>query len=46
MEPCPRAPRSDLAWLVTQVATGLTAGMLPLLCLGNLLLVLCITVGW
>lgn len=42
----PRALRRDLGWLVAQVATGLPAGLLALLCLGNLLLVLCIIVAW
>jgi signal transduction histidine kinase len=46
VEPRPRALRRDLAWLVTQVATGLPAGTLALLCLGNLLLTLVVTVGW
>ncbi|MEW2485413.1 histidine kinase [Streptomyces sp. NPDC048411] len=46
VEPRPRALRRDLAWLVTQVATGLPAGTLALLCLGNLLLSLVVTVGW
>ncbi|MFE2853687.1 histidine kinase [Streptomyces lavendulae] len=46
VEPRPRAPRRDLGWLAIQVATGLSAGMLALLCLGNLLLVLAITFGW
>ncbi|MFB0627817.1 sensor histidine kinase [Streptomyces sp. AB3(2024)] len=46
VEPRPRAFRRDLAWLVTQVATGLPAGALALLCLGNLLLTLVVTVGW
>ncbi|MDV5147326.1 sensor histidine kinase [Streptomyces sp. SBC-4] len=46
VEPRPRSPRRDLGWLATQVATGLPAGVLALLCLGNLLLVLVITVGW
>ncbi|MFF8430498.1 sensor histidine kinase [Streptomyces sp. NPDC016566] len=46
VEPRPRALRRDLAWLVAQVATGLPAGTLALLCLGNLLLTLVVTVGW
>jgi signal transduction histidine kinase len=46
VQPRPRAPRRDLAWLVTQVATGLPAGTFALLCLGNLLLTLVDTVGW
>ncbi|MFI6062068.1 sensor histidine kinase [Streptomyces sp. NPDC051286] len=46
VEPRPRALRRDLAWLVTQVAIGLPAGTLALLCLGNLLLTLVVTVGW
>ncbi|WP_329622074.1 sensor histidine kinase [Streptomyces sp. NBC_01255] len=46
VEPRPRSPRRDLGWLATQLATGLPAGVLALLCLGNLLLVLGITVGW
>ncbi|MGW2490853.1 sensor histidine kinase [Streptomyces sp. NPDC001606] len=46
VEPRPRALRRDLAWLVTQVATGLPAGLFALLCLGNLLLTLVVTVGW
>ncbi|MFH8517809.1 sensor histidine kinase [Streptomyces gelaticus] len=46
VEPRPRALRRDLAWLVTQVATGLPAGALALLCLGNLLLTVVVTVGW
>ncbi|MGV4986761.1 sensor histidine kinase [Streptomyces sp. NRAIS4] len=46
VQPRPRALRRDLAWLVTQVATGLPAGILALLCLGNLLLTLVVTVGW
>ncbi|MFB6614977.1 hypothetical protein ACFCV9_12300 [Streptomyces sp. NPDC056367] len=45
-EPRTRALRHDLAWLVTHVATGLPAGALALLCLGNLLLTLAVTVGW
>ncbi|MFB7187496.1 sensor histidine kinase [Streptomyces sp. NPDC056230] len=44
--PRPRALRRDLVWLVTQVAIGLPAGILALLCLGNLLLTLVVTVGW
>ncbi|MFJ9678327.1 sensor histidine kinase [Streptomyces sp. NPDC101194] len=44
--PRPRALRRDLVWLVTQVATGLPVGILALLCLGNQLLILVITVGW
>lgn len=44
--PRPRAPRRDLAWLATQVAVGLPAGALALLCLSNLLLTLVVTVGW
>lgn len=46
VEPRPRALRRDLAWLAAQVATGLPAGTLALLCLGNLLLTLVVTVGW
>ncbi|MGW3494146.1 sensor histidine kinase [Streptomyces sp. NPDC001020] len=46
VEPSPRARRRDLAWLATQVATGLPAGAFTLLCLGNLLLTLVVTVGW
>ncbi|WP_241776074.1 sensor histidine kinase [Streptomyces exfoliatus] len=46
VQPRPRALRRDLGWLVTQVATGLPAGLLALLCLGNLLLILGITVAW
>ncbi|MFE1904271.1 sensor histidine kinase [Streptomyces gardneri] len=46
VEPRPPALRRDLAWLVTQVATGLPAGLFALLCLGNLLLILGITVAW
>ncbi|MFJ8160009.1 sensor histidine kinase [Streptomyces sp. NPDC096136] len=46
VEPRRRTLRRDLAWLVTQVATGLPAGTLALLCLGNLLLTLVVTVGW
>ena len=46
VEPRPRSPRRDLGWLVTQVAIGLPAGMFALLCLGNLLLILGITVAW
>ncbi|MFC9926379.1 sensor histidine kinase [Streptomyces sp. NPDC127190] len=46
VEPRPRALRRDLAWLVTQVATGLPAGLLALLCLGNLLLTVVVTVAW
>ncbi|MEV5972227.1 histidine kinase [Streptomyces sp. NPDC051921] len=46
VEPRPRALRRDLTWLVTQVAIGLPAGALALLCLGNLLLTLVVTVGW
>ncbi|GAA3477011.1 sensor histidine kinase [Streptomyces yanii] len=46
VEPRPYALRRDLAWLVTQVATGLPAGTFALLCLGNLLLTLVVTVGW
>ncbi|MFB7592062.1 sensor histidine kinase [Streptomyces sp. NPDC056169] len=46
VEPRPRSVRRDLGWLVTQVATGMPAGLFALLCLGNLLLVLGITVGW
>lgn len=46
VEPRPRALRRDLAWLIAQVATGLPAGVLALLCLGNLLLTLVVTVGW
>ncbi|MFI8828776.1 sensor histidine kinase [Streptomyces sp. NPDC053431] len=46
VEPRPRALRRELAWLVTQVATGLPAGTIALLCLGNLLLTLVVAVGW
>ncbi|MFI9296675.1 sensor histidine kinase [Streptomyces gardneri] len=46
VDPRPLALRRDLAWLVTQVATGLPAGLFALLCLGNLLLILGITVAW
>ncbi|MET8572540.1 sensor histidine kinase [Streptomyces sp. NPDC004783] len=46
VEPRPRAARRDLAWLVTQVATGLPAGTFALLCLGNLLLTLVVTAAW
>ncbi|MFC9705242.1 sensor histidine kinase [Streptomyces sp. NPDC056943] len=46
VQPRPRALRRDLGWLVTHVATGLPAGLLALLCLGNLLLILGITVAW
>ncbi|MFF0426776.1 histidine kinase [Streptomyces sp. NPDC004520] len=46
VEPRPRASRRDLAWLVTQVVFGLPAGAFALLCLGNLLLTLVVTVGW
>ncbi|WP_329375833.1 histidine kinase [Streptomyces sp. NBC_01351] len=46
VEPRPRSLRRDFGWLVTQVATGMPAGVLALLCLGNLLLILGITVGW
>ncbi|MFH8620959.1 sensor histidine kinase [Streptomyces vietnamensis] len=46
VEPRPRAVRRDLAWLAVQVATGLPAGAVALLCLGNLLLTLVVTVGW
>lgn len=46
VEPRARALRRDLAWLVTQVATGLPAGAFAVLCLGNLLLTLVVTVGW
>ncbi|MFE7546703.1 sensor histidine kinase [Streptomyces gardneri] len=42
----PLALSRDLAWLVTQVAIGLPAGLFALLCLGNLLLILGITVAW
>ena len=45
-QPRPRAFRRDLAWLATQVATGLPAGALALLCLGNLLVTLVVTVAW
>ncbi|MFI8504082.1 hypothetical protein ACIGFK_37075 [Streptomyces sp. NPDC085524] len=44
-EPRTRALRHDLAWLVTHVATGLPAGALALLCLGNLLLALAARAG-
>ncbi|MFJ5718976.1 sensor histidine kinase [Streptomyces sp. NPDC093149] len=44
--PRPRALGRDLVWLVTQVATGLPAGTIALLCLGNLLLTLVVAVGW
>ncbi|MGW8886252.1 sensor histidine kinase [Streptomyces sp. NPDC055749] len=46
VQPRPRALRRDLGWLVTQVAAGLPAGLLALLCLGNLLLIIGITVAW
>ncbi|MGW8763985.1 sensor histidine kinase [Streptomyces sp. NPDC055815] len=46
VEPGPRPLRRDLAWLVVQVATGLPAGAVALLCLGNLLLTLVVAVGW
>ncbi|MGW0885312.1 sensor histidine kinase [Streptomyces sp. NPDC002671] len=46
VQPRPRDLRRDLAWVVTQVATGLPAGTLAMLCLGNLLLTLVVTVGW
>ena len=45
-QPRPRALRRDLAWLAIQVATGLPAGALALLCLGNLLVTLVVTVAW
>ncbi|MGW5422138.1 sensor histidine kinase [Streptomyces sp. NPDC003943] len=40
------ARRRAPVWLVTQVATGLPAGVLALLCLGNLLLTFVVSVGW
>ncbi|MFG2559958.1 sensor histidine kinase [Streptomyces sp. NPDC048496] len=46
VEPRPRAARRNLAWLVTQVVTGLPAGALALLCLGNLFLTPVITALW
>ncbi|MER5205274.1 sensor histidine kinase [Streptomyces sp. NPDC002825] len=46
VQPGPRARRRDLAWLVVQVATGLPAGVVALLCLGNLLLTVLVAVGW
>ncbi|MFF2573472.1 sensor histidine kinase [Streptomyces sp. NPDC058084] len=46
LEPRPRALRRDLAWLAAQVATGLPAGAVALLCLGNLLLTLVVGVAW
>ncbi|WP_369143936.1 sensor histidine kinase [Streptomyces sp. R44] len=46
VEPGPRPLRRELAWLVVQVATGLPAGVIALLCLGNLLLTLVVAVGW
>ncbi|MGW4161430.1 sensor histidine kinase [Streptomyces sp. NPDC004788] len=46
VEPCAYAPRRALLWLVAQVAGGLPAGVLALLCLGNLFLTFVVTVGW
>ncbi|WP_026004968.1 sensor histidine kinase [Streptomyces sp. AA1529] len=46
VEPRPRAARRDLVWLVTQVATGLPAGALALLCLGCLALTPVVAALW
>ncbi|MFF8376311.1 sensor histidine kinase [Streptomyces sp. NPDC015661] len=46
VEPGPRPLRRAPAWLVVQLATGLPAGLVALLCLGNLLLTLVAAVGW
>ncbi|CAM4317848.1 histidine kinase [Nocardia ninae] len=45
-QPRPRSRRRDLAWLAVQVATGLPAGLLALVCLSDLLQTLAITLGW
>ncbi|WP_194820013.1 histidine kinase [Nocardia sp. XZ_19_385] len=46
VQPRPRALRRDLAWLATQVATGLPAGLLALVLLADVLHTFAITVGW
>jgi signal transduction histidine kinase len=46
VEPCPRAARRNLGWLVTQVVIGLPAGALALLLLGCLALTPVVTVLW
>lgn len=46
VEPRPRAARRNLAWLVTQVVTGLPSGALALVCLGCLFITPVITLLW
>ncbi|MEW1928219.1 histidine kinase [Streptomyces sp. NPDC088360] len=46
VQPRPHTLCRDLAWLVTQMATGLPAGLLALLSLSNLILTLVVTAGW
>ncbi|KAB8165353.1 sensor histidine kinase [Streptomyces sp. 3MP-14] len=46
VEPRPRATRRNLLWLATQVGTGLPAGLLALLLLGNLLLTPVVAALW
>ncbi|MFF4158864.1 histidine kinase [Streptomyces sp. NPDC001678] len=46
VEPRPRAARRNLAWLVTQIVTGLPAGALALVCLGSLSLTPVIMLLW
>ncbi|RMI35893.1 sensor histidine kinase [Streptomyces triticirhizae] len=46
VEPRPRGTRRNLLGLATQVGTGLPAGLLALLLLGNLLLTPCVAALW